>query len=301
MSELPAYLRCMAIGWCLCVIAYTSLLRQRSGRGLAAGCLTLVLGPALGLICAKLGYVLLRINIMPRGAAFWPYLVSLNVEELSFWGGAAGVTLGVALAAKLAGLKPGEALNAFAPWGALMVAFARYAERYLGMLGVGMYLESGFFPYAQGIAWDPEYTEWYLAVFMLEALFALVALVLSLRHRGEPRRFLRTLFYLCLPQILCESLRMNTIVWLFVKAEQVVCYAFCEAVLVWMAFRLGRRERRHWLPAVVGLVVLLLTVAEEFALDKTDIPHWITYSAMALGLAAMAWAEHRGEQMLLKA
>ena len=68
-----------------------------------------------------------------------------------------------------------------------------------------------------------------------------------------------------------------------------------------MAFRLGRKERRHWLPALVGLVVLLLTVAEEFALDKTDIPHWITYALMVAGLAAMAWAEHRGERMLCEA
>lgn len=298
-NNLKAYLWCMAAGWTLCVILYYVLTKRKTGAGkaLRAAGSAWILSPVFGLVFAKLCYMLLRFNIIPHGEDFFPYLTDIRVEELCFSGAVIGVILSICLSSRIAGIQTRQALNCFAPAGALMAAVARMSEMHLGMLGVGMYLEEGFFPFAQPIVWD-NWTEWYLAVFTLEAFFALIAMVLSLIRKDEPWCFLRTLFYLCLPQVFCESLRMNTIAWLFVKSEQVICFAVCEGILVWAALKTDYRKIRHWVPVLIGFIVLLLTIAEEFALDKTDIPHWITYGLMLIGLGAMALAEHKSQKLL---
>ena len=138
-----------------------------------------------------------------------------------------------------------------------------------------------------------------------EGIMSLVAFVLSLVHRTEPRRLLRTLFYLCLPQILLESLRSEAINLLFIHLEQLVCYLFLEGVLVWYALAKNRRSFSSWIPALAGLVVCGLVIACEFAVDgkihigDARIPEWIIYSVMACGLAALAAAEHRGNRQSL--
>lgn len=299
-NNLKAYLFLMAAGWAVSVILFYFLTKRKidTGKALLTAGSALVLCPVFGLVFSKIGYILLRINIIPHGNGFFPYLTDFRVEELCFSGAVIGVVLGVCLSSKLAGIQTRQALNLFAPAGALMIVVARMSEMHLGMLGIGMYLEKGFFPFAQPIVWD-NWTEWYLAVFTFEAVFALIAMILSLIHKDEPWCFLRTLFYLCLPQVFCESLRMNTISWLFVKAEQVICFAVCEGILVWISLKTDYRKFHNWAPALIGLIVLLLTIAEEFALDKTDIPHWITYSLMMIGLASMALAEHMSQKLLI--
>ena len=72
---------------------------------------------------------------------------------------------------------------------ALAIALARCAEMHLGMLGASKYdTESAFFcrfPFAVSNEWD----EWYLAVFALEALTALViCVVFALKRKEEMHR-----------------------------------------------------------------------------------------------------------------
>ena len=66
-----------------------------------------------------------------------------------------------------------------------MVAFARVSEKYLDMLGTGKYTDSEFlcrFPFAVSNEWG----EWYLAIFMLEALAALVIAGIFTVKKREP-------------------------------------------------------------------------------------------------------------------
>jgi len=301
--NLNGYLIMMGCSWAVCCLLFFLGLRQDGktpGRAAAVACFTAVLGAALGLLGAKLLLFLFRIDYyLKQGAgAFWS---SMDPEDMSYYGGLGGVILAVVLAARLVREKPESLLDTFAPMGALMAALARFAEYFLGQVGTGYLGETRvIFPFAVSIQWDPEYTEYFLAVFFFEGVFSLIAAGLSFARHGEKHRFIRTLFYLCLPQILMESLRDDGIMWLFVHLEQLTCYLVVEGILVWYGIAAAKKGRKNWMPALLGLGVCALTVAEEFALDKTDIHHWITYACMAAGLALLAWAEHRGYHQLVK-
>ena len=302
--NLTPYLLFMGCSVVICILWFFLSCRKQmpAGRAAALSGLTLVLGILLGIAGARLVWFLCRMNTHPA-------LFSLKYDELSYYGGVAGVTLAVWLSAKILGLGGRETLNRFAPMGAFMAAMVRFAEGFLAMekvmLGVGAWMEEGiFFPVTVEFVYDGSYSEFYLAVFMFEGLFSLVAMVLSLYHKNDRDRFLRTMYYLCLPQIFCESLRAMSIKWLFVRSEQLFCYLFCEGVLVWHGFRKKGNCSflRRFSPALVGLLVCGLVIIAEFALDGKIlingemIPKWVTYGFVLAGLAAMAIAEHKARE-----
>ncbi len=289
--NLTAYFVCMAASAVLTAV-FTAFLLIRGGvpgkRAAGAGCLLLFSGCLLGFAGAKLLYLLLEFPyVMMRGLG--EFFLETRAEELSYYGGVAGVTLAAFLTAKILKLDPVHFLNSFAPAGAFMAGMARISEYFLGLFGAGDYMEQGgFFPLTVQNSWG----EHYLAVFFLEGVFALVMAVFALLNRKDRQVFVRTLFYLCLSQILFESLRNQSIAWLFVRAEQLLCFFFVEGVLIFRsvtARRLG--NRKGWLPWVLGILVALLTVAEEFALDKTDIPQVLTYICMTAGIVFLGVVE----------
>ena len=285
---------CLWYGWAL---------SREQGRKLTAGAglLNWPLVLLCGAIGAKAGYMLLRADLM---SAEWIGSMVRNWEpdSLSFLGGAAGVCAGVVLGAKILGIPVHDALHTFAPMGAALAAMARFGEGFLGMLGVGQYMEEGFFPLAVRFTWDGEWFEYYLAVFVFEGAAALLACALSMGHGKEPDRFRRTVFYLCLPQILLESLRMQSISWLFVRCEQLVCYLICEGILIWYGLRTEGGGWKRWVPAATGLILCGIVIVGEFALDgkislpERDIPGWTIYTVMALFLGLTAAEEHRGHR-----
>ena len=280
-----------------------SVRRWGKDKGIAAGGLSLLMWLVLGAVGAKLGYMLLRADLL---SAEWIGRMVRNWDPdlLSYYGGAAGVCLGTALTAKLLKIPIRDAMNTFAPMGALLAGLARFGEGFLGMLGVGQYLEESFFPIAVRFTWDGEWFEYYLAVFLFEGVASLIACMFSIRHKEEPDRFRRTVFYLCLPQILMESLRMQSISWLFVRCEQLVCYLICEGILIWYGVKSTRRGWTRWSPAVTGILLCLVVILGEFALDGKislpdgDIPRWLIYGVIGFFLAWTGWEEHRGHRLI---
>ncbi len=268
------------------------------------GLVSLGLSIPLGLIGAKLLYFLFRFRyILKVGAG--SYLVSLKTEEMSYYGGAFGVGLAVYLSAKLLGEKPVATLNAFAVPGALLAALARFGEYWLGYLGTGSYIEDGLpFPFAVSDMWNPDFPEYYLAVFMIEGIICLRVALFAWQNRKDRLCFLRTVFYLCLVQIICESMRAQSIRWLFVRYEQLLCYLIVEGILIWYAVAGKKRGIQTWGPAVFGVVVCILTVLEEYMLDgkitwgEYDLPAVLIYVFMAWGLLETAVLEHAARRKL---
>ena len=285
-------------------LAAATRTKLKSGKAAALAGLSLGLGILLGLIGAKLFYFLFRISYIFK-TGFWKYVFSLKADELSYYGAAAGVCLGVYLAAKILKEKPGKALNAFAAAGALLAALARFAEYWLGSLGTGDYLEEALpFPFAVFEAWNPDFPEYYVAVFMLEGIIYLRIAVFALCNRKDRLCFLRTVFYLCLAQVICESARAASIRWLFVRYEQLLCYLIAEGILVGYAIAGHRRKKHNWGAAAFGLLVCALTILEEFMLDgkitlgEIGLPPIVIYAVMGWGLLELAVFEHSARKRL---
>ena len=306
--NIGAYLTVMGLSaLCACSLfglSARSRLKLDGRKTAALSVCVLLLGILLGILCAKLCFFFFRFSYLTRNRAgtFW---TTLRTEELSYYGGVAGVSFAVMLAAKLLRLPPRGVLNAFAPAGAFMAAAARFAEYFLFPTGTGATLDQPLpFPLAIRVFYDEDYSEYLLAVFMLEGIASLVVFVISLIKKDEPRRFLRTLAWLCIPQIFLESLRSDAINWLLVHVEQLMCYLFVEGVLIWYGWKCGRKSFASWVPALLGLAVCGVIVAGEFALEGkillsgSLIPRWITYLVMGVSLVVLAFAEHLGDRNL---
>lgn len=291
------YLLYMGISALVCAIFHYFLARKEK-RPLLLSLVTLLLGVILGVVCAKLLYFVVQIEYTLTEGAL-EALLSTQIDQFAYYGGVAGVCFGAALAGKIVGIKGIRALNIFAPAGALMAGLARFGESFFGLTFAGNLIENEslcFIPLAVVNEWE----EWYWAVFVFAGLSSLAVFFFSLLKFGQ-HRFVRTLFYLCLPQILWESMRNQSFVIIeFVKVEQLLCMLLLETVLVLYGVWAKDRTKKPFLPAFVGLLCAGLFVALEFALDKTDIPHLATYAVMVLGLGVLGWMECIGFKKIAK-
>lgn len=293
--SLLSYALWMAGSALLSILLFSILLKKEEKR-LPLCILSLLLGSLLGAVCAKLVFYITQIGYMMEAGLWESLWIFDDPSQFSYYGGVIGVCLGVACVAKITGAPILKSLDAFAPAGALMAALARFGEGFLGMLGTGMYMENEnthFFPLAVSNEWE----EWYLAVFMLEGLAYLFVFLAAL-SRFRSHAFLRTVFFLCLPQILLESLRNQGMFWLFVRVEQLICMVGLEAVLFLYGL-LGKGKKLRFRPALLGLAMAAVFVGAEFALDKTDISRLITYAVMALGLVFLGFVECRAFRRLV--
>lgn len=322
----PMYLFWMADATLLTAGLHYMLTGKMQRRG-ALTWLTWALGIVLGVVCAKAVYAVIECLQFAMATGLKNFrlmdaLLSTDLSRISYFGGVLGVCLGAALAGKITGNRPMAALNAYAPAGMLMAALARFGEGFLGTLCAGRMIENErlwFFPVAVQNSWG----EGYLAVFLLAGLCCQAVCALSLWGFREDR-FLRTLFYLCLPQILLESLRgQSLVVHEFVRIEQLICMVVIEVILILYGVW-GKGHKARFVPAAVGLACAGLFVAVEFTLGgklfnsvgedyglvrrviaeeedwigeaggKTNWTPFLAYCAMALGLAVLAWMEMLG-------
>ena len=263
--------------------AWLALRLKKQGMNPISGVVGMVFAIGLGAVMAKLFYVTLLIErVWPRFG--WEAFIRVRASEFSFLGGGVGVVVGMLLAAKATRQDWKRYLDAFAPCGALMAAGARFAERWQGMLGVGSLIKNDslcFFPFGVSNQWG----EWFFAVFMLETLAALlIALIFALRKpevRIPGLHVQRVAFYLCLTQVLCESLRAQGMRWGFVRVEQVLSGVALIAFLLNHCLRVRERNawKRFW-PIVGAALCIASLVGVEFALDKTDMSPFLWYGVM---------------------
>lgn len=273
------------------------LLLKKAGKKASSAFAALPLCALLAFVCAKVGYVLIRFNwIWPKygPSALWRF----PHYEFSFFCGCVGAVLGAALAARITRQDVKRFLDVFAPCGALMTAFARAGEYFLEEVNLPAgEIENEFFrrfPFAV----TNEYDEWYAALFLLSAVCALAVCAVFLLKKKEKAvpglRLERTVFYLCLPQILLESLRSDSIFWGFVRAEQVLC-AVTLFLLLLRACRAGKERgffRTYW-PLFADLAGVGVMIFVEFNLDRGYVPIGAegNYAVMALALLGIAACE----------
>ena len=273
----------------------------RRGAWQIAG-LALVLSAVFGAVLARVSYAMLmqELDFEYDGIAALEQLLWFDIDCVSFLGGALGVLLGVLLANRI-GRKSAvmAGLDAFAPFGALLVALFRMGEIFFGSYGTGTSLPEGsplaFFPFALEIKVDGGYSYWGWAIFALSALFALVwACISFFGLRKQTKKgliFTLTLFFLALPQVLCESMRRRGMLWLFVHVEQLLCMLVLAAVMIyWIVAAKGKRSFvSRWMPFFVTLICAGLLVATEYAIDGKlfDLSHTVCYAFMTVVLVVV--------------
>ena len=269
-------------------------LMNRGKKGVLSQCLLMgALGTVFGVVLSKLVYYLAMINYMMM-YGWLQSLVDVTMGTFSYYGGVAGFCLGVVLTARLTHERPMALLDAFVPAGVLLAALARFGEFLLEGVGTRDFLywelpEHCFFP----LAVSNEYGEWLYAVFMLEGLLTLCVFVLCVTCFRQ-QRFLRALFYLCLLQILCESLRTDSFTWLFVKVEQLICMLGLAGVLLVYCIKTPVQGFRRWLPILYCFPVAAVFVVLEFALNgKIPMGKPLCYAIMIAGLALLSLNEIR--------
>lgn len=279
------------------------ILKKRSWE---TALLAFIFAAICGSFLARVGYALLmseEFDFEYEGIGALAQLLEFDYEYVSFFCGAAGACLGVALANRM--MRKGAVLtgmDAFAPFGALIVALFRSGELCFGSYGLGRTLSDGnplnFFPFAMKITDAGGHDIWRWAVCVLSAVFALIlAGIIFFRLRNKNRIgfcFTLTLFYLSLTQILCESLRTRGLRWLFVHVEQLLCaIVLLIVLLVWI---LQSRKAMPFIKRCGPLIILFLgiglLVATEFALDGKffNIPLGLSYLFMCAVLTAIGWA-----------
>ena len=246
---------------------------------------TLILGTALGLLCARAYYVLARFALFNEIG--WNNFFATGEESLkswgaaggaAFWGAVGGVCLGALISAKGTGEKASALLDALAPSAALAIGISRFGEYSIGE-GIGPDVEAEglcFFPMAVVNEWE----EWKFAVFMLEGIAALAIFLLLMTRGRKLRDGYRARMFLILystAQILLEALRRdNFLRWLFVRVSQVASAVVLLGLIVFAVLRWTRIPRTERMPvkklvlccalfaAMIGAIVAL-----EFAVDKS--------------------------------
>ena len=260
-----------------------------------------------GTILARCGYALLmsELDFEYDGIEALAQLLEFEIDHVSFFCGAAGVVLGVLLANRIT--RKGHVItgmDAFAPFGALLCALYRIGEIFFGSYGAGSVLVEGsglaFFPFAVKIAVaGSDQDTWRWAVFALSAAFALIlAGIVFFRLKGKGRTgfcFTVTLFFLALPQVLCESLRTRGMFWgPFVHAEELLCAVVLLGVMLFWILKSGKglSFARRWWPLGVLILGAGILVGVEFAIDGKyfGLPVPVCYVIMCAVLAAIGFA-----------
>ena len=292
MENQAAAWACVAAG----LLLYTAWLGRCLGKagGLKAGkAWCLLLPPALGLACARVGYMLLQ----------WEE--TLASFQWCYTTGLLGLIAGTALAARFCGSRPARILDETAAAACLCMAAARLAQRWLGESGLGPILDSESF-----LTMVNDWEEPVLATWMIEAFLCLLAAGATvLWHRRAPRAAGGTcagmIHFLLDPQILAEYFRSGDYLrFMMMKLEQAVFGMVGVAILIRMGIRLRKAKPVKAISAfapAIGYTALAGVIAlAEFLLDGKIVDafpapvSWGMFSASVIGMIALAvWAVRR--------
>lgn len=223
--------------------------------------------------------------------------------RMCYTAGYLGLILGTALCAALCGIRPLTLLDLAAPWSCAAMAFARFAQRWLMETGAGDGVSEDSLltkiPFL--VLTDDVWGEPLLAVFVLESLLAVIAMILSFLFRSARRNrpgacFCLTAAILLIPQILSEQLRNGHVMsWRLLRLEQVVIVVAILALLAVLCARYRKQKGASipaaWRPVPVFLLLLGVIAAMQFVMDGKlfDLPVpviWILYILSVAGLIA---------------
>ncbi len=218
------------------------------------------------------------------------YLLAFWENGVMLYGG----MLGVIVALFFIGGKKDflQMVECYAPSGAWMIAVSRIAEGALGQ-GYGEYFwEDSFFARFPFSVYDPYCDAWAWALFLLEALVALVLFYYLLRKKptfaGDGALLLIGL-YAC-AQVVLESLRRDEFLrWGFVRVSEVVSVVVVLIVLICYCLRADKGHKRSkFLCFGLYVTMVVFCLLLEFA-TESRIP-FLTFLSVSQCYQSMAIA-----------
>lgn len=261
-----------------------------------------LLAVPLGVIFARAGYCLCMLDWFSYAGI--EYAFHLNEGGFILYGALLGGFIALALTAKITRQPLGRLADALAAPAALMIALCRLAEPLVNE-GYGWTLEYWFqegsgmssfaladasffkqFPFGVQNAWG----EWMWAVYLIEAIIALVicGMLLRLKDRTPGGKGALFLLMYAAMQALCESLRQDSVLtWGFVRCNQVFSALAVALVLVICCIRLHKVCLLSWLGVIASMAVVM---AMEFALEKKILfLNWMNMDLcyLVMGLACL--------------
>lgn len=279
-----------AYGLALAVSALLSLcLAKNTFRktGLHADTLSwfALLAVPMAVLGARLMYCLVRLPwFLEKG---WGYFFHLTDGGFMLYGAMAGCLLAAFLAARIKRQSFAYVADALAAPAALMIGLSRLAEGLAGV-GYGWPVADWFDPWMgmslvnlENYEWlqrfpfamqEPMYEQWCWAVYVTEALAALVMLIVLLRmknRRGGAKALLLLLVYASV-QILAESARQDEVMrWGFIRVSQLISALAVGAVMLICCLKLKKKTAKLIAPCMAGLLACIAVVlVMEFALER---------------------------------
>ena len=238
------------------------------------------------LVGARMAYVLFSMDIFlyDMGIAA---IFDLCVGSCLMYGGIFGALICAAAVARFERMSVLCTLDKLAVPGLAAIAICRFAEGFTSE-GIGPMLDNEalcFFP----IAVQNEYGDWNLAVFMLEAVVALIIMLAVMRIRPQlaGERIITALLLFSCSQIPLENLRWDSYMRIgFVRVSEVIA----GLVILVITFLQRKRQGEHgWIlhMGIAGICVVGIGLA-EWAQDKTNIPNAMLFALMIVLCVLMA-------------
>jgi hypothetical protein len=277
------YLLVLAAGVLLALVVFFLTAKKRDipvKAALTAAALSLILGAFL----ARLQYFVVE-------HPFWDEVPGLffspqDVREFGFMGAVAGVLLAALITNRL--FKMRGVGNAMALPGLLAVVFARMGEIFVPF-GTGGYVEATSFQFIP-LSIPDGFGDYVFSVFLVEALWALLIL-LYIRFSANypsPVDLLLALTLFFAGQIVLESIRAEALRAGFIRVQQAVSAAGLFTILLYCQHRTKEGRTIRIQRVVLFIIVALLVVAGEFALDRTPWADIYVYLGMIMVVMIMA-------------
>jgi len=265
----------------ICALSCLGLMAAsvRCKLGWISGAVMSVLSACLCMLCAR-GYYILVCDLTDMG--FWGPVFPQEPYFYAFGGGVLGFVLALWLTALLVRRPFQQVAHAFVPAGMLAVCLMRLSEAFTDF-GWGDMVDAAFlqrYPFAI----QNMYGEWCAAVFNLEALCALAIFIVLLFQKEK--RLQTALIWWAVTQIFCESLRVESIQWGFVRVQQLLSVLIVAAVMLPATIRMGK-SRKLLAPWIAYAVCIGVIILMEYALDKLPFPLWLDYIVMACAVGVM--------------
>ena len=235
-------------------------------------------GIAGALILGKAGFLLFHAHYFTLYGA--GCLIRTDPAEFSFVCACCGFALGVYLACRAAKVPGRKALNCFAAAGCLLAAVAKFAEVFAGDLALVELYTFGmeemtpesplaFFPLAVTDDWG----QVMLSASTVEALWAILCIpaICAIRKK-DGNGFAFGAFTLCACHFFIDTVKIVSIVFYYVHAEQVICAAIMLAILI---RAIQESSGRLVTPLILAILFIAVNGLTQYLLDKPSTFAWM--------------------------